>query len=71
MGDDDKTPKNREGAAAILYELGLNGGSSFLLAALQFGVYEHLVEMAQNGTNRGQRKACSILQLMRQYEQIP
>ncbi|XP_021732249.1 U-box domain-containing protein 15-like [Chenopodium quinoa] len=67
----DGTPKNKEGAAAILLELGLNGGSSFLLAALQFGVYECLVDISQNGTNRGQRKACSILQLMRQYEQIP
>ncbi|KMS99742.1 hypothetical protein BVRB_1g021090 [Beta vulgaris subsp. vulgaris] len=67
----DGTPKNKEGAAAILLELGLNGGSSFLLAALQFGVYECLVDISQSGTNRGQRKACSILQLMRQYEQIP
>ncbi|KNA03839.1 hypothetical protein SOVF_205300 [Spinacia oleracea] len=67
----DGTPKNKEGAAAILLELGLNGGSSFLLAALQFGVYECLVQISQSGTNRGQRKACSILQLMRQYEQIP
>ncbi|KAK9748485.1 hypothetical protein RND81_02G060600 [Saponaria officinalis] len=71
MGDPDATPKNKEGAAAILYELGLNGGSSFLLAALQFGVYEFLVDITQSGTNRGQRKAYSILQLMRQYEQIP
>ncbi|XP_074282485.1 U-box domain-containing protein 15 [Silene latifolia] len=72
MGDEvESTPKNREGAAAILYELALNGGSSFLLAALQFGVYEALVDITQSGTNRAQRKAYSILQLMRQYEQIP
>ncbi|XP_057532700.1 U-box domain-containing protein 15 [Amaranthus tricolor] len=71
-GDDhDVTPKNKEGAVALLLELGLNGGSSFLLAALQFGVYEYLVDISQSGTNRAQRKACSILQLMRQYEQIP
>ncbi|KAL9244080.1 hypothetical protein vseg_017890 [Gypsophila vaccaria] len=71
MGDPDSTPKNKEGAAAILYEMGLNGGSSFLLAALQFGGYEFLVDITQSGTNRAQRKAYSILQLMRQYEQIP
>ncbi|KAL9260902.1 U-box domain-containing protein [Drosera capensis] len=36
------TPKNKEGAVAVLLELGISG-SSFLLAALQYGVYEHLV----------------------------
>ncbi|GAB2289297.1 U-box domain-containing protein 15 [Dionaea muscipula] len=64
------TQKNKEGAAAVLLELGI-AGSSFLLAALQYGVYEHLVGMTKNGTNRAQRKASSILQLMSKYEQIP
>ncbi|GAB4828430.1 hypothetical protein Ancab_035427 [Ancistrocladus abbreviatus] len=64
------TPKNKEGAAAVLLELGI-AGSTYLLAALQYGVYEHLVEITKEGTNRAQRKANSILQLMSKYEQIP
>ncbi|KAK0581102.1 hypothetical protein LWI29_010071 [Acer saccharum] len=57
------TPKNKECATSVLLELGLNN-SSCILAALQFGVYEHLIEMTRSGTNRAQRKANSLLQLM-------
>lgn len=64
------TPKNKECAASVLLELGLNN-SSFMLAALQFGVYEHLVDITRSGTNRAQRKANAILQLMSKSEQIP
>lgn len=64
------TPKNKECAASVLLELGLNN-SSFILAALQFGVYEHLVELAKCGTNRAQRKANSLLQHMSKCEHIP
>ncbi|XP_015893053.3 U-box domain-containing protein 15 isoform X1 [Ziziphus jujuba] len=64
------TPKNKECAASVLLELGLNN-SSFILAALQFGVYEHLVELARCGTNRAQRKANSLLQHMSKCEHIP
>ncbi|KAL5557727.1 hypothetical protein UlMin_033938 [Ulmus minor] len=64
------TPKNKECAASVLLELGSNN-SSFILAALQFGVYEHLVEIAQCGTNRAQRKATALMQLMSKSEQIP
>ncbi|KAG4209577.1 hypothetical protein ERO13_A03G209400v2 [Gossypium hirsutum] len=55
------TPKNKECAVSVLLELGLNN-SSLALAALQFGVYEPLREIAINGTNRAQRKANSLLQ---------
>ncbi|KAM1483266.1 hypothetical protein ACFX1Q_035186 [Malus domestica] len=64
------TPKNKECAASVLLVLGLNN-SSFILAALQYGVYEHLVELAKSGTNRGQRKANSLLQHMSKCEHIP
>lgn len=64
------TPKNKECAAAVLLELGLNN-SSFILAALQFGVYEHLVQLARCGTSRAQRKANSLLQHMSKCEHIP
>lgn len=64
------TPKNKECATSVLLELGLNN-SSFILAALQYGVYEHLVEITRCGTNRAQRKANSLLQHMSKCEHIP
>ncbi|KAJ9189425.1 hypothetical protein P3X46_000721 [Hevea brasiliensis] len=64
------TPKNKECATSVLLELGLNN-SSFILAALQYGVYEHLVDIARCGTNRAQRKANSLLQHMSKCEHIP
>ncbi|KAE8680370.1 U-box domain-containing protein 15 [Hibiscus syriacus] len=57
------TPKNKECATSVLLELSSNN-SSHILAALQFGVYEHLVKIKQSGTNRAQRKATALLQLM-------
>ncbi|KAH7574784.1 hypothetical protein JRO89_XS02G0003900 [Xanthoceras sorbifolium] len=64
------TPKNKECATSVLLELGLNI-SSCILAALQFGVYEHLVEITRSGTNRAQRKANSLLHHMSKCEHIP
>nr|POE50080.1 u-box domain-containing protein 15 [Quercus suber] len=64
------TPKNKECATSVLLELGLNN-SSLVLAALQYGVYEHLVEIARNGTNRAQRKANSLLNHMSKCEHLP
>lgn len=64
------TPKNKECATAVLLELGSNN-SYFILAALQYGVYEHLMDITKNGTNRAQRKANSLLQVMSRSEQIP
>lgn len=64
------TPKNKECATAVLLELGLNN-SSLVLAALQYGVYEHLAEIARSGTNRAQRKANSLLNHMSKCEHIP
>ncbi|URD96159.1 U-box domain-containing protein 15 [Musa troglodytarum] len=63
------TPKNKECALSVLLELGSHG-SSFLLTALQFGVYDHVREVEKSGTNRGQRKAKSLLQLMRKCEHV-
>jgi hypothetical protein len=64
------TPKNKECALSVLLQLGLHN-SSIILAALQYGVYEHLVELTKSGTNRAQRKANSILQHMSKYGHIP
>ncbi|KAG7536845.1 Armadillo-type fold [Arabidopsis suecica] len=63
------TPKNKECATSVLLELGSNN-SSFILAALQFGVYEYLVEITTSGTNRAQRKANALIQLISKSEQI-
>ncbi|KAJ1375515.1 Zinc finger, RING/FYVE/PHD-type [Sesbania bispinosa] len=63
------SPKNKECAASVLLEL-CSSNSSFILAALQFGVYEHLIEIKESGTNRAQRKANAILELVSKSEQI-
>ncbi|KAL1554521.1 U-box domain-containing protein 15 [Salvia divinorum] len=66
----DGTPKNKECATAVILELGSNN-SSCLLAALQYGVYNHLIEITRSGTTRAQRKANSLLHLMKKNEHIP
>ncbi|CAI9786435.1 unnamed protein product [Fraxinus pennsylvanica] len=66
----DGTPKNKECATAVLLELGSNS-SSCLLAALQYGVYDYLIEITRSGTSRAQRKANSLLHLMSKCEHIP
>ncbi|KAK7340290.1 hypothetical protein VNO77_20992 [Canavalia gladiata] len=63
------TPKNKECAASVLLEL-CSSNSNFILAALQFGVYEHLIQIKESGTNRAQRKAIAILDLITRSEQI-
>ncbi|CAN6722501.1 unnamed protein product [Malus baccata var. baccata] len=65
-----KERPNKESATSVLLELG-SSNYSFLLAALQFGVYEHLVEITRSGTSRGQRKANALRQLISKSEQIP
>ncbi|KAL8196803.1 hypothetical protein R6Q57_024457 [Mikania cordata] len=65
----DGTPKNKECATAVLLELGLNN-SCLILAALQYGVYDHLVELSKSGTSRAQRKANALLQQMSKCEHI-
>ncbi|KAL7118441.1 hypothetical protein ACP275_02G001400 [Erythranthe tilingii] len=66
----DGTPKNKECATAVILELGSNNSSS-LLAALQYGVYDHLMEITRCGTTRARRKANSLLHLMSKNEHIP
>ncbi|KAK6916810.1 U-box domain, partial [Dillenia turbinata] len=66
----DGTPKNKECATSLLLELGLNN-SSFTLAALQYGVNDHLIDIVRWGTTRAQRKANSLFQLISKYEHIP
>ncbi|GAA0150207.1 ubiquitin-protein ligase [Lithospermum erythrorhizon] len=65
----DGTPKNKECAAALLLVLGSHN-SSFILAALQYGSYDHLKEMSTSGTNRARRKANSIFRLISKSQHI-
>ncbi|CAN1781849.1 U-box domain-containing protein 15 [Linum perenne] len=65
----DGTPKNKECATSVLLELG-SGNSNYILMGLQFGVYEHLVEMSETGTDRGKRKANALLNLITKTEQL-
>ncbi|GAA0161835.1 ubiquitin-protein ligase [Lithospermum erythrorhizon] len=65
----DGTPKNKECAAALLLVLGSHN-FSVLLAALQYGAYDHLRELSTNGTNRARRKANSLLRLISKSEHI-
>lgn len=62
--------RNKENAAAVLLALGMND-SSHLLAAMQLGVFEYLIELAQNGTARARRKARGLLDLISKQEHVP
>ncbi|XP_071702897.1 U-box domain-containing protein 15-like [Rutidosis leptorrhynchoides] len=64
------TPKNKECAAAVLLKLCTNNNNN-LVVALQYGVYEHVSEVSQNGTKRAKKKAAAILQLISKSGQIP
>ncbi|XP_028765462.1 U-box domain-containing protein 15 [Neltuma alba] len=63
------TPRNKECALSVLLELGSNN-SNLILAALQFGVYEHLIEIKESGTARAKRKVDALLHLMSKSEHI-
>lgn len=65
----DGTPKNKECATAVLLELGMNN-SCLILAALQYDVYDDLVELSKSGTSRAQRKANALLQQICKCEHI-
>ncbi|KAI3797059.1 hypothetical protein L1987_39749 [Smallanthus sonchifolius] len=64
------TPKNKECATAVLLKLCTNNNNN-LVVALQYGVYEHVADISQNGTKRGKKKAVAMLQLMSKTGQIP
>ncbi|KAJ8625670.1 hypothetical protein MRB53_034200 [Persea americana] len=67
------TIRGKKDAATALFNLSLNHANKAraLEAALQFGVYEHVVEVAKSGTTRAKRKANALLQHMSKCEHIP
>lgn len=57
------SPRNKENAAAVLVHL-CSGDPNYLAAAQELGVMSPLLEMTQNGTERGKRKAQQLLDRM-------
>lgn len=68
------SPRNKENAAAVLVHL-CSGDPQYLAQAQELGVMAPLLEMAQNGTDRGKRKAAQLLErmnrLLEQQQEVP
>ncbi|XP_039043962.1 U-box domain-containing protein 13-like isoform X2 [Hibiscus syriacus] len=60
------SPRNRENAAAVLVHL-CSGEQQHLAAAQELGVMGPLLDLAQNGTDRGKRKAAQLLERMSRF----
>ncbi|KAK7257805.1 hypothetical protein RIF29_32044 [Crotalaria pallida] len=60
------SPRNKENAAAVLVHL-CSGDQQYLAQARELGVMGPLLEMAQNGTDRGKRKAAQLLERMSRF----
>ncbi|CAL5367188.1 unnamed protein product [Camellia sinensis] len=54
------SPRNKENAAAVLAHL-CSGDQQYLIEAQELGVMGLPVDLAQNGTDRGKRKAAQLL----------
>ncbi|KAG4385301.1 hypothetical protein GLYMA_12G063700v4 [Glycine max] len=68
------SPRNKENAAAVLVHL-CSGDQQYLAQAQELGVMGPLLELAQNGTDRGKRKAGQLLErmsrLVEQQQEVP
>ncbi|TYG61009.1 hypothetical protein ES288_D07G113900v1 [Gossypium darwinii] len=60
------SPRNRENGAAVLVHL-CSGDQQHLAEAQELGVMGPLVDLAQNGTDRGKRKAAQLLERMNRF----
>ncbi|KAL3750680.1 hypothetical protein ACJRO7_011641 [Eucalyptus globulus] len=60
------SPRNKENAAAVLVHL-CSGDQHYLLEANEIGIMDPLVELAQNGTDRGKRKAAQLLERLSRF----
>ncbi|XP_074295094.1 U-box domain-containing protein 13-like [Silene latifolia] len=63
------SPRNKENACAVLVHLS-SGDNSYFVAAQDLGVTGYLQEMAQNGTERGRRKAQQLLERINLYNEL-
>ncbi|KAK4376023.1 hypothetical protein RND71_006700 [Anisodus tanguticus] len=60
------SPRNKENAAAVLVHL-CSGDQHHLVDVLELGVMEPLLDLVQNGTERGRRKATQLLERINRY----
>ncbi|KAJ0021003.1 hypothetical protein Pint_32356 [Pistacia integerrima] len=60
------SPRNKENAAAVLVHL-CGGDQQYAAEARELGVMSYLVDLAQNGTDRGKRKAAQLLERMTRF----
>ncbi|KAJ6948068.1 U-box domain-containing protein 13-like [Populus alba x Populus x berolinensis] len=60
------SPRNRENAAAVLVHL-CSGDQKHMVEAQEHGVMGPLVDLAQNGTDRGKRKAQQLLERISRF----
>ena len=61
------SPRNRENAAAVLVHLCAGDHQHHLAEAKELGVMAPLVDLAQNGTERGKRKAAQLIERMTRF----
>ncbi|KAF8402886.1 hypothetical protein HHK36_010978 [Tetracentron sinense] len=62
------SPRNRENATAVLVHL-CAGDQQHLAKAKELGVMGTLLDLAENGTDRGKRKAAQLLELVSQFDE--
>ncbi|KAJ4978365.1 hypothetical protein NE237_009145 [Protea cynaroides] len=60
------SPRNRENAVAVLVHL-CSGDQHYLAEVQELGVMGPLLDLAQNGTDRGKRKAAQLLERMSRF----
>lgn len=60
------SPRNKENAAAVLVHL-CSGDQQYAAQAQELGVMGPLMELAQNGTDRGKRKAAQLIERMSRW----
>lgn len=60
------SPRNKENAAAVLVHL-CSGDHQHIVNAQELGVMGPLLDLAQNGTDRGKRKAGQLLERMNRF----
>ncbi|KAM3398456.1 U-box domain-containing protein 13 [Capsicum galapagoense] len=64
------SPRNKENASAILVHL-CSGDQHHLVEAHRLGLTGPLMDLAQNGTERGRRKATQLLERMNRFAEQP
>ncbi|MCL7046485.1 hypothetical protein MKW94_013798 [Papaver nudicaule] len=61
------SPRNKENAAAVLVHLSSGDQQKYLAQMQELGIMEPLLDLVQNGTDRGKRKAGQLLERMNRF----